>query len=165
VDTSGKMDASILKGAPKGIFIGKNVVFDKKNEFETSTFDMRGLQGVTFTRANVKTIIPWAKWLDVLFPVFFFIGGMISGLISAFLLGLVGWIISKIMSLRLGFANLYKISIYALSFPLIVDMVHGMGLRIPYFSWIFWVMAIAYMVAALLVLKQHQAQTPPEIIQ
>jgi hypothetical protein len=156
VDTSGKSDESVLKGYEKGTFIGKNRIVDKKSSLETRSYDLSSIKELTFTKADVVSVMPWMKWFNILIVIVMFIYSIIVNLIAALLVGICGWIASKIMKIEMVFNDLYKISIYTLTLPLLLEMGRDLsGVVIPFFKVGFYIISIAYFVRVLALMKNN----------
>jgi hypothetical protein len=154
VDTSGKSDEGVLKGYDKGVFIGKSKIVNKKSSLETSSYDLSTIKNFTFTKADVVKAMPWIKWANILIVLFMFIFGIIANLGAALLVGICGWIASKIMSCQIVFDDLYKIGIYALTMPLFLEMVKNIaGVNVPLFRVAFYIISIGYTVKVLMTVK------------
>ncbi len=161
VDTTGKTDETILKDYRNGLFIGKNKIINKKNELETSYYDLSSVKGVTVTKSTALKYIPWLKWFNVFIIMFMFIYEIIANLIAAFFLSLGGWLTGRIMNCRLIFSDLYKIGIYALTLPLLLELTRDiLALKIPYFKFGFYVVAMIYVIVALRTIKKGGNREP-----
>lgn len=157
VDTSGKTNEQVLNGREKGLFIGKNKVIDKMSQVETRTYDLSKIKDITFTKADVVQVIPLLKWFNIILVISLFIFGIISNLFAALIVASCGWIVSKMMSYKIIFADLYKISIHALTLPLVLEMIKDLsGAKISFFGLAFYIISIGYVVKVLLSLKKQR---------
>jgi hypothetical protein len=158
VDTSGKTDASILNSYKKGILIGKNMVISKENELETRSYDLSSLREISFTKSSAIKYIPWLKWLNIFMIGFLFIYEIIGNLIAAVILGGLGLIVSKVIDYQIVFNDLYKIGIYALTLPIVLELARELTeVNIPVFKLVFYGIGIVYIVMALKILKKSAA--------
>lgn len=154
IDTSGKTDESILKGYKRGTFIGKDKFVTKKNAVETQSYDLSDIKPLTFTKADIVQNMPWLKWLNIFIAFFMFIFGIIANLVAALLVSICGLIASKIMNCKIEFTDLYKISIYALTLPLFLELVRDLTTASTLlFKLGFYIIAILYIVRVLKLLK------------
>jgi len=165
VDTSGKTDENILRGHKYGFFIGKDKAVLKLNEVESQTYnydDLRMAKGDTVTKAMMIEVFPRLKWLNVLIVLGLFIYDFLANLTAALILSLGGLLTSMIINHRIMFNDLYKISIYALTLPLVLELAKELaGIDIPYFKLSFYSIAITYVVMALLLLKNKSDSSSP----
>jgi len=160
IDTTDKADATILNDYESGIFISKYGLDYKKSAFETRKIDFASLNGVTFTKDNLLKWIPYLKWfiLAIIFFGFFFY--IIGKLISALLLSIGGIIMAKVLKHRISFGNLYKLSIYSLTLSMLIQaLINLMGLTIPFFSLIYYGIALVYLWKVIKVLKNQELDT------
>ena len=156
-DTSGKTNEQVLNDREKGLFIGKNKVVDKMSQVETRTYDLSKMKDITFTKADVVQVIPLLKWFNIILVIGLFLFGIMANLFAALIVASCGWLASKIMSYNIIFANLYKISIHALTLPLVLEMGKDLaGAKIPLFDLAFYLIAIGYVVKVLLLLKKQK---------
>lgn len=143
MDTSGQIDPDILNDFRDGFFITKNHFIVKRNGIEKREFDLSQLEGVRFTKEDVGEWIPYAKWANGFIVIFGLIGFLIGKLWSALLIALLGLMIC---SGKYQFADLYKISIYALTLPIIIKTAMQLvGTPIPWFGAIYYGIAGFYM--------------------
>ncbi|MDO9536328.1 MAG: DUF1189 domain-containing protein [Bacillota bacterium] len=154
IDTFGRMDQSVLDDYENGIFISKHYAVHKENRFQTRHFDFKSLEGAAFSKEDVITWIPLLKWLNLFIIVFGFIFFVLGKLISAFMVSLVGLIIERITNFRIGLGNLFKLSIYALTFPILLKTLFGLlGLNFPYFWALYYGLALFYLSKAVQMIR------------
>ncbi len=164
VDTSGKSDESILKDYKKGIFIGKDKIVTKKNVFETKNYDLEKFRKFALTKADVVKYLPWSKWINLFVELVGYISGVIINLVAALIVGICGWIVSKIMSAPIKCKDLYKISIYTLTLPLLLEWAKDLyTIDIPLFGICFYIISIVYIIAVLKKLKFKHTEETMEI--
>lgn len=150
VDTSGKINENVLKDYSKGIFIGKNKLVNKQSLIEVRSYDLTGFKEISFTKADVVKAVPWMKWFNIVFVFCMFMYVIISNLFAALLICICGWITSKILKMKILFADIYKISIYTLSLPLLLELGKDLlKVNIPFFDLFFYIIAFIYMVRVL----------------
>ena len=155
VDTSGQIGPEILDSYHEGFYISKDSAIFKQNGIEKREFDLTQFVGVKFTRDDVGVWIPYLKWINGLFVIFGLIGFWINLLWSALLVTLLGLLICFGKN---HFSDLYKISIYALTMPILIRTAKDLlMLDIPWFSLIYYVIAGFYMWQATSLIKKDQA--------
>jgi hypothetical protein len=149
IDTTGQVDASILKDVESGILITKSKVYMKNNQVETREFSLTELKGITLTKSDVLEFLPKLSWIMFIFIAFGFIFVLGWKLLNAVILALLGLIVTAIMGGRLKFNNLLNISIFALTLPMLIQLaVNLYGYPIPYFGLIYWGISLLYVVLA-----------------
>lgn len=157
IDTTGSTSPDVLNSYNEGILVLKDKFIEKKNALETQTFEFKSLQGTTITKGLVNNYLPLAR---VILPVIF-IGNIlryfIGGLISALILALFALIINEIFKTQLKYGQLYSISIYALTAPMLFDVILQI-LNINHFSYygfVYHLFAFAYICFGLHRLKKE----------
>lgn len=161
VDTTNNTSPDVLNSHSKGLLILKDKMIEKKNEVQTQVIDFKSFQGMTINKDVVNNYLPLIK---VITP-FIFIGTILwyflGGLLSALLLALFALIINAIFKTDLKYGQLYSLSIYALTTPLIIDVIFKI-FSIQHFSyyWLFYhVIAFGYICFALNKLKNSKNNT------
>jgi hypothetical protein len=154
IDTSGKTDESILKSHENAIFVSRDKLVQKKNNFETRNFNFKDLQGMNLTKADVETFLPLLRWINVLIIVFGLLWFFLSKLFSALLLSIIGLILNGIKNANMDFSNLYKLSIYSLTLPVVIKVLcSGFSISIPHFWILYYTIGSVYLWNAIKVKK------------
>lgn len=149
IDTTGQVDASVLKDVGSGILITKDKVYLKNNQVESREFSLTELKGITLTKSDVLEFLPKLSWIVFIFIAFGFIFVLGWKLLNAVILALLGLIVNAILRGSLKFNNLMNISIYALTLPMLIQLaVNLYGYPIPRFWLIYWGISIIYVVLA-----------------
>lgn len=81
-----------------------------------------------------------------------------SNLVDAIVLGALGYLFSRIMRLRLRFKATFNIGAYALTLPILLNIIYIIvntftGFTINYFQWMYTTISYIYVVAAILMIK------------
>lgn len=159
IDTSGTMDQSVLDDFENGIFISKHYAVHKENRFQTRHFDFTSLEGFTFSKEDVINWIPLLKWLNVFIIIFGFIFFVIGKLISAFMVSLGGLLIERLLDHRIGLGSLFKLSIYALTFPILLKTLFDiLGFVFPYFWALYYGLALIYLWKAIQIIRDNEEE-------
>lgn len=165
IDTSGKLDESVLNDYPEGIFLSRYEAVLKQNAFEIRKIDFSSLAGATITKDEVINWLPLLKWLSIFIIVFGFLFYFIGKLLSALLISLLGLIMSSAAKFRMEFGDLYKLSIYTLTLPMVIKALVGLaGINIPFFWLIYYGIAVFYLWKAIQLLKRDTELKPEEKI-
>lgn len=155
MDTSGQIGPEILNGYYEGFYITKNYAVFKRNGIEKREFNFSQLKGITFTKDDVSSWIPYLKWIDGFIVIFGFIGFFISKLWSALLITFFGLFIC---SGKNRFPELYKMSIYALTLPIVIKTAKDiLTIEIPWFGLIYYGIAGFYMWKAVSLIRKDKA--------
>ncbi len=122
IDTTGLTSPSILDDYPTGLLVFKDSVIYKKSVFETRQYRFSDFGDVTLTKADILTYLPLLKWIGVIFGIFVFLFFYIAKIINAFILTILSFILSAIQKAKISFAQMYSMSIYALTLPILIDV-------------------------------------------
>ena len=160
-DTTGKTDASVLNGYSSGALITESTLVYKKNNVESRTYNLSEAKMFNFTRTGrIGIIHNWtipALIFVFLFGVFFIFLWKMTGV---FFLSLIALVLSKILSVDLDFQTLFKISIYAIVVPTIIDSGLDLaGVNIPHFWVVYYAIAIFYLWRFIKVPKENGDKT------
>lgn len=150
IDTTGKIDETILNQYSEGVFIGKNKLVSKQDmELRTVMFDK--FKGFQFDKRKLLKIIPSFKWIFVLFGVFAYFFSVVWVLITTVFLALVGNLMAKRpIKEKLRFTNYWNVAVYALSLPWLLEMFKNLIYPVmPLFTAVKWVIAAFIMYKAL----------------
>ena len=98
-----------------------------------------------------------------------FIDFFINILLNALMLALMGQIIGLTLRIRIKFSAAYKMGIYALSLPMILQLVYIIvntrtGFIINNFLWLYMTISYIYMLIAILMIKTDFINTQKELI-
>jgi hypothetical protein len=158
IDTSDKTSPAIANqytNYDEGIFVFKDTILRKKY-FKTEIFDLSYLSGLTIDKYTVLQII--SKYARPFIVGFFLLGQACffgSKLFGVFLLSAIGLLLLLIIKTKISYRDLFKISLYASTLPIIVSTL----LRCLSFNWdglwiIHYVLGSLYLAVALKTLKE-----------
>jgi len=138
IDTSGATDETVLDKYPSGVFISKTKFVQKQNSMQNQATSFSSLKTVTVTKSDVEKWIGIAKFgnifIVILGPIFFF--GF--KFIAAFIVSLIGLLVNVFCKAKVTFGEMYKLSIYALTFSIILKVFFAViAVKVPYF-WILY---------------------------
>jgi len=84
------------------------------------------------------------------------VGGFIGNLLWALVITLVGTVASYIIKVKIKFKGLYRISLYSITLPIIIDTIFvSTNVIIPMFSLIFLIVSMVYVCLALKLIKKE----------
>lgn len=161
IDTANNTNPDVLDSYNNGVLILKDKIIQKRNEAQTEVTDFKSFQGMTINKSMINTYLPFIK---IITP-FIFIGTIVwyflGGLLSALVLSLFGLMINAIFKTNLVYRELYIISIYALTTPLIIDMIFKIfGIQhFSYYSLFYHFIAFGYICFALYKIKNSKNNT------
>lgn len=158
IDTTNNTKPDILKSHSKGILILKDKMIQKENEIQTRETDFKSFQGTTINKSIINRYLPY---VNIIIP-FIFLGNMfgyfIGGLLSSLFLALFALIINGIFKTKLTYGQLYRLSIYALTTPIIISTLFKI-FNLEHFSFywlVYHIIAYIYIGFALNKLKNYQ---------
>ncbi len=147
-DPSGRTNASILDGYPKGVYLSNEGVLYKKNEFETRHYSLEALkQYAPITKADVERLISYHWVLTSVIVLFFLAFSVLAKFFSAFIVALLGLAGLAVGRRRVPFDVLFRLAMYALTLPIIVKTSASVAkIDIPWFFLIYYGIAVFYLV-------------------
>ncbi len=90
--------------------------------------------------------------------IYLYIVYLATNFVDAFVLGVLGYLFSRVVRLRLRFKATFNIGIYALTLPIILNLIYAMvntftGFTIEYFQWMYTTISYIYVAVAILMIK------------
>lgn len=144
IDTTGKSDESVLDEYASGIFISNTEMTQKTPEMLYVT-PFKDIKHFIITKATLISALPMLRMLGTvlafLIPLFF----VFVRFLSAVILTMAGLIAANIKGLRLRFGDVFKLSSYALTLPILLTVLLMMtGLQLKYFNLIYLAIGFLY---------------------
>lgn len=89
---------------------------------------------------------------------YMFIIYFISTLIDALMLGVLGFVLARVIGIKIKFNATFNIGIYALTLPIILNLIYLVinsftGFTIRYFGWMYNTISYIYVIVAILIIK------------
>mgnify|MGYP001184574354 FL=1 len=155
IDTTGQYDESSVEQFDEVIFIGRDKLVNKENG-RTQIINFQDFADWRITKDNVVSWLPLFKWCNILLYLFGLLFFIAKKYFLAFILGLIGLVFAKTGGGKLGFADSYKLSHYALTLPIIVKVALEMtGLKSGWFLLIY-LLALIYLWQGLKAVKREE---------
>ncbi len=151
IDTTGKIDKSILNDHDKGIFISKTSMYYKKSIIETREYNFDSLtQFAPITKTTVKNILSYS-WIVKIIAVPLYLIYFYSGkIISAFIIGLLGLVFQGIVKSKENIGTMFKLGLYAITLPVIIKIITGfIPVEIPNFFLIYYLSGLGCLMMGL----------------
>jgi hypothetical protein len=158
IDTTNSTNPDVLDSHSNGILLLKDKMIQKKNGVQTEVTDFKSLQGVTINKNIVNRYLPFARVIILFIFLGNILGYFLGGLLSSLFLALFALIINEIFKTKLKYGQLYSLSIYALTTPLIINTLFKI-LSLEHFSFywlIYHIIAYVYIGFVLNNLKNSQ---------
>jgi hypothetical protein len=160
IDTSGGTDESVLDNYDNAVLITSDRMI-QKNYANKQVTNFSLMQGVKLDREGVKSVLPLLKSLSVLILIFGAVFFVCAKFISALIVSLAGLIINAARGTRLLYGDVFKISVYSLTLPLLLGtLIDLTGVAVPYLSLIFYLIAIIYVWGAFNSIKKDMEEPP-----
>jgi hypothetical protein len=161
IDTSGHTEESELEHYYGGVLIGKHDVVIRDN-YKTERYSFAMLQGMSLTKADMIRIIPFLRYINIFVLVLGLIFYFVGKLLGALGLSIAGLIITSRLRYKLPFGHLYRLSIYTLTLPIIIEAaLRVLAISIPFFVIIYYAIALIYLYKAVDMLKETGEREEP----
>lgn len=159
IDTSDKADESILDKYQDGLFISKTKFIQKQGSYKRQETSFASFRGMTLTKTDVQGYVGYSIFLKVaigiLSPILFFI----SKFFSAFIITILALIVNGFYKAKVTFGQIYKLSIYALTLPIIIKVFFTVTTLYFGFFWVvYYGVALLYLILALKSINKNQQE-------
>ncbi len=106
---------------------------------------------------NVNNIRLYSGFFGVT-SVYMFVLYFVSTLVDAIMLAVLGYILARIIGIKIKFKATFNMGIYALTLPIILNLIYMVvntltGFEVKYFQWMYTTISYIYMLVALLMIK------------
>ncbi len=158
IDTTNSINPDVLNSYSKGLLILKDKMIEKQSRGQTQVIDFKTFQGTTINKNMLNKYLPLIKLVIPFIFIGNILGYFLGGLLSALFLALIALIINSIFKTELKYGQLYSLSIYALTTPLIIDVIFKI-FSVEHFSYywlVYHLIAFAYICFALNNLKKSR---------
>ena len=158
-----------LDGYETGIIILKDKIIYKNgllnNGLEYKYSDIIGKYDINeFNKQDVLNFISqinnFSSYASIFIAMFIslYIIYTFSTIIDVFMLAILGFIVSRIVGIKMRFKATFNIGIYALTLPILLNIVYIVinnltGFEIKYFSWMYTTISYIYVIVAILLIK------------
>lgn len=161
-----------------GIVFSKNNI-TLKNVNGTNTYSyssISDLYGVKdFTKQDIeayltnKNVYSFYLSIFMIMLLYTYIIYLITTLLDAIMLAVFGVLSSRISRVPLKTSVIYKMSIYALTLPIILNCIYIIinsitGFTIEYFGWMYTTIAFIYLITAILIIKDNMIKQKMELL-
>ena len=161
IDTSGKTGENVLDGYPNGIYISKHIMV-QKTLFDKRVIDFSQLQQLKLTKDMLLSWLPYLRFTAIAVLLFVPVTFVVARFLTALLMSLVGLIFNTSMHMNLNFGELFSLSTYSLTLPiLLVSVLKAGAIHIPAFWLIYFAIGSIYLWKAMNTIKN--SDQPPEL--
>lgn len=164
IDTSGKTDESLLDSYDSALLVLQDRIIQKNYTNRQVTYYSM-FQGIRLERSDIKNMLPIVKlfslFLFIILPPFIIAGRFISALFAS----IIALIINSAKNTNLPYNDLFAISVYSLTLPLILGTILNFaGMPFLLSTLIYYVISGVYIWGAINSIKHHSADPQsPEI--
>ena len=142
-----------------------------EQEIYYSTISMTNIEGkeAVLDMIGIQNLLPTFGAFFFAVFIYLFFAYFISNLIDAAILGVLGNLFARILKIRLKYKATFNISVYALTLPIILNLIYIVvntftGFEIQYFQWMYTSISYIYVVVAILMIKTEIMQKKIELI-
>lgn len=122
----------------------------QKNYANKQVTNLSAFQGLELTSDDIAQALPLMKPMGVFIFVLLAIGFVFGKFISALIISLIGLTINSALKTNLSYRNIFKISVYSMTMPLLICTVPGLvSVHIPYLWLLFYIIASVYVFGAI----------------
>lgn len=157
IDTTGKINQDILNSYDEGILITSTKLIQKRNSSEYRTINFSDMDWLNFTKRDmIKFVNKWSLPVSIVIFIIGLILIFIDKIINVVIISIIGLFINAIMKSKLLYENIFKLSVYAITLPTIVNMITNLfNITIPYFFVIYYGLTIYYLYRYLSEIKKE----------
>jgi len=161
-----------------GIILSKDSItvknIDGLNTYSYSSIsDLYNIQD--FTKQDIegyltnKNVYSFYLSLFMIMLLYTYIIYFIITIFDAIMLTVFGFFSSRIARVPLKFSVIYKMSIYALTLPIILNIIYIIinfytGFTIEYFNWMYTAISFIYLITAILIIKDNMIKQQMELL-
>lgn len=148
IDTENDVKTSMLDNYQKGLIITKDKMIQKENNSKISTYDFKQFEDASFTKADVLPLVTTIKNISIplmfiFFPLFSFIGKLISSFV---VMAIGGLIINSILNKNLKYSECAKLGMYSLTVPFLIKIIFSiLSIDISLFWVLYYGIALLYL--------------------
>jgi len=148
IDTSPDAEDRILPKYDIVMLITSDKII-QKNYANKQVTNFSAFQGLVLTRDNIAQTLPLMKPVGIFVFVLLAIGFVIGKFISALIISLIGLTINSALKTNLSYQNIFKISVYSMTTPLLVCTIPSIiPIAIPFLWILFYILASVYVYGA-----------------
>lgn len=154
IDTSPNADERILDQYDTAVLLTRDKMI-QKNYTRRSVTDLGQLQGIVMNRQSIENALPMMKPIGNIVIVFIGIFFVCGKFISALIVYLVGMMVNSAKNTRLTYGNIFKISVYSMTLPLILGTALDIAVPMLPYKWLlFYAIAFTYVIFAMNSIKK-----------
>jgi len=161
-----------------GVIFSKNSV-TLKNVNGSNTYSYASivdLYGINdFTKQDIegyltnKNVYSFYLSLFMVMLLYMYVIYFVTTLVDAVMLAVFGFLSSRISRIPLKFSIIYKMSLYALTLPIILNIIYiivnsATGFIIEYFDWMYTAISFIYLITAILMIKENMIKQQMELL-
>lgn len=141
----------------KNSMLSQNIEYSYKNILNSYNVQEFEKQDVENFINSINTIVLYSGF--VLFvAMYMFTIYFISTLVDAFMLAILGFILARIIGIKIKFKATFNMGIYALTLPIILNLIYLVintftGFTVRYFQWMYTTISYIYVIVAILIIK------------
>lgn len=141
----------------KNQMLSQNIEYMYKDILSTYNITSFEKDDVLNFISNVNNMSLYSGFFGVT-SVYMFVLYFASTLVDALMLAVLGYILARIIGIKIRFKATFNMGIYALTLPIILNLIYMVvniltGFEVKYFQWMYTTISYIYMLVALLMIK------------
>jgi hypothetical protein len=121
IDVTGETSPDVLDKYEEGALVLKDRVIMKESTYEVSELSFNEVD-LYLTKEDIVKWLPYFEWLGAAAALFMFFFFFLGKMVNALFISVIALIFRAIQKVELSFGGLYSMAIYALTLPVIVDV-------------------------------------------
>ena len=152
----------------KNVMLSQNMEYTYENIANNYNISEFNKQDITNLIQTVNQINLYISFFIVVF-IYMFIIYFTSTLIDVVIIGVLGFIFARIVSVKLRYKATFNMGAYALTLPIILNLIYIVvnaftGFTIEYFQWMYTTISYIYMIVAILMIKADLINRQAELM-
>lgn len=152
----------------KNQLLSQNIEYmykDIASTYNVSEFNKEDVLGFI---SNVNNMNLYVSFFFVT-TIYMFILYFTSTLVDAVMVGVLGYIVARIIGMKIRFKAVFNMGVYSLTLPIILNLIYIVvnmftGFEVRYFQWMYTTISYIYMIVALLMIKTDLINRQAELM-
>jgi len=161
IDTSGSTTENVLDQYDKGMLITDTKYISKKNPSQKEQVEFSSFKDLSFDKSDVVRLIDKAKVFNVFIVIFVVLWFFAKQFLFALFAALLALIINLFIKARVRFGEVYKLTLYALTVPIIINTIYDvtpLSLGFLLKKFIYLAIALTYLGFAFKAIKESEIE-------
>ena len=152
----------------KNTILNQNGQYPYKDLLKQYGIEEFGIEEVQKVLSNFGGIQVFGVFF-FLMVVYLFTVYLVTTLIDAIMLAVLGYLLARVLGVRIRFRAIFNIGIYALTLPIVLNLIYIVinaitGFTIQYFQWMYTTISYIYVIVAILMIKSDLMNRKVELM-